>query len=87
MQTIQTKYFGPTNYLGSRIKATTESGISTTISYPYELSGVHCHIKAVNALNKKLGWSGDMVAGSTNNGDGYIFVFAHDNKMTLKEIL
>jgi hypothetical protein len=85
MQTIQTKYFGPTNYLGSRIKATTESGISTTISYPYELSGVDCHIKAVNALNKKLGWSGDMIIGGLKQG--FVFTFENDNRMTLKEIL
>ncbi len=73
MQTITTKYLGATNTLGARIKATTSSGISKTISYPYELSGSECHIKALRALNEQLEWSGDMTYSSTNTG--YVFAF------------
>ena len=83
MQTIKTKYLGPTYRKGSRIKASIEGGISITIGYPYELSGFECHAKAVHELNKKLKWHGDVVAGSINKGDGYIFVFTHDNTITL----
>jgi len=68
MQTITTKYLAPTNTLGARIKATTSSGSSKTISYPYELSGSECHIKALRELNKQLDWSGDMTYSSTDTG-------------------
>jgi hypothetical protein len=79
MQTITTKYLGATNTLGARIKATTSSGISKTISYPYELSGSECHIKALRELNKQLDWSGDMTYSSTDTG--YIFAFVDESSM------
>ena len=82
MQTITTKYLSPTNTLGARIKATTSSGISKTISYPYELSGAECHIKALRELNKQLNWTGDMTYSSTERG--YIFSFVdNDSLITL----
>jgi hypothetical protein len=50
---IVTKYFGPTDTRGSRIKA--YLGKTTkTIPYPYELSGEECHMAAVAALCVKL---------------------------------
>ncbi|MCK5919902.1 MAG: hypothetical protein KAG66_03115 [Methylococcales bacterium] len=83
MQTIVTKFLGPTNTLGARIKATSSGGISATIPFPYELSGVPRDALAVQALNKKLKWQGEMVVGGLKDG-GYIFVFANDEKMTLE---
>lgn len=77
MQTITTKYLSPTTHRGARIKAATSSGISKTISYPYELSGVECHIKALRELNKQLDWSGDMTYSSTDTG--YIFSFVDND--------
>lgn len=79
MQTITTKYLAPTNTLGARIKAITSSGISKTISYPYELSGSECHIKALRELNKQLDWSGDMTYSSTDTG--YIFAFVDEDSI------
>lgn len=79
MQTITTKYLAPTNTLGARIKATTSSGSSKTISYPYELSGSECHIKALRELNKQLDWSGDMTYSSTDTG--YIFAFVNEDSI------
>ncbi len=58
MQAIQTKYLGPTNTRGSRIKAMCGAG-SVTIGYPHELSGQSAHRKAAEALAAKLGWVGD----------------------------
>ena len=75
MQAIQTRYFGPTNYRGSRIKATAAAG-SVTISYPHELSGQACHRKAAQALAEKFGWKGELLGGQLANGD-YAFVFNH----------
>lgn len=72
---IRTKYFGPTNNRGSRIKATLNDGPSITIPYPYELSGADCHMVAVDALCKKLeisGWAKGWVSSYTKGG--YIFI-------------
>ena len=76
MKTIITKYLGATNHRGSRIKATTSSGISKTVSYDYELNAIPNHKRAVHKLNEQLNWSGEMVQGSPNDtGDSYIWVF------------
>lgn len=77
MIAIQTKYIGPTNTRGSRIKAWTDSGFSTTISYPHEYSYETCHFQAVKALIEKHGldWDlSDMRYGGTEKG--YVFCFA-----------
>jgi len=82
MQTITTKYLGATNNgRGARIKATTSSGVSKTISYPYELSGAACHIKAVKELNKsfKFPWVGEYIYDSSDTG--YIFMYMNDKQV------
>ena len=80
MQAIITKYFGPTNSRGSRIKAQCAAG-SVTIDYPYELSGMYCHAQAAKALIKKLGWNdahyGGLLGGQLPSGE-YVFVFNND---------
>jgi hypothetical protein len=80
MQAIITKYFGPTNTRGSRIKATCAAG-SVTISYPYELSGQACHRAAADALVQKMGWDdahyGGLLGGQLPSGE-YVFVFNND---------
>ena len=80
MQAIITKYFGPTNNRGSRIKAQCAAG-SVTISYPYELSGQACHRAAADALVQKLGWNdahyGGLLGGQLPSGE-YVFVFNND---------
>jgi len=55
MQAIQTKYMGPTNTRGSRIKATAEAG-SITVGYDHALSSEGNHNAAARALCEKLGW-------------------------------
>jgi len=73
MQAIETKYLPATNTRGSRIKATSASGLSVTVPYPHELSGMECHWEAARALIAKLGWGGaEYVGGGTR--DGYVFV-------------
>ena len=69
MQAIITKFIGPTNVRGARIKATASAG-SITIGYPHELGLYERHEKAAHALLDKLGWdfelaSGDLPDGST----------------------
>lgn len=76
MQAIQTRYFGPSNVRGSRIKAWADAG-SITIPYPHELSGQACHRKAAQALADKFGWKGAYLGGQLPNGD-YAFVADQD---------
>jgi hypothetical protein len=80
MQAIQTRYLGPTNTRGSRIKAWTAAG-SITIPYPHELSGQACYRAAAEALALKLEWNtrfyGQLLGGCLPNGD-YVFVFNNE---------
>jgi hypothetical protein len=65
MQTIITKYIGPTDKRGSRISATTSGG-SGRIVRPYrgsERNEVN-HREAAKALAEKLEWSGKWIGGS-----------------------
>jgi len=77
MQTIETKYYGPTNYKGSRIKAMTSSGIKLWTGYDYELTISENHLRAAKLLKEKLLWDKDMVGGDTNTG--MIFVFTNED--------
>lgn len=74
MKAIQTKYLGPTNTRGSRIKAWAEGGHSVTIPYPHELSGMEVHRAAAVALAERMKWPTDLVGGGLPNGD-YAFCF------------
>lgn len=80
MQAIQTKYFGPTNTKGSRIKATCAAG-SITIGYPHEVEhGQPAHRKAAEALAAKLGWVGNRhgaLLGGQLPDHSHVFVFDH----------
>lgn len=73
MKAIMTKYIGPTNCRGSRIKAWDEDGNKITIGYPHELSGEAVHAKAALALCEKMGWGKDIIGGGIKGG--YVFVF------------
>ena len=78
MIAIHTKYIGPTNTRGSRIKAYTTSGFSVTVPYPHALSYEKCHFEAVKALvaKHKLDWDlSNMRYGDSADGKGYSFCF------------
>ena len=82
MIAIQTKYLGPTNNLGGRIKAWTETGHRITIGYPHEArEGAEAHSRAALALARRLGWTGELVAGAA--GDGYVFTFTNGERFTI----
>lgn len=53
MQAIQTKFLGPTDFRGARIKASCKRG-SIVIPYPYELHHSETHPSAVRALLAKF---------------------------------
>lgn len=73
-QAIITRYLGPTNTRGSRIKATCYAG-STTVPFSYDCETETAHARAAQALCEKLGWKGAWVAGgATPDGRGNAYV-------------
>lgn len=81
MKAIITKYFGPGNVRGSRIKAIAEGVPALYIPYPHELSGEDVHRKAAQALADKYQWKGELVGGALPDGTGYCFNFYVDNPL------
>ena len=75
MQTITTKYLGPTENRGSRYKATHTGGHKTvTIGRNFSDDVETNHTKAANELAAVLGWEGEYIGGHTK--DGMVFVNA-----------
>ena len=62
---ITTKYFGPTDHQGSRIKATYHNGQSITVGYQSELNFAENHRRAALKLiaKTKTACSGDLIGG------------------------
>jgi hypothetical protein len=56
LQAITTKYLGPTNTRGGRIKATCEAG-TVTVDFRHDLRVEDAHKEAMIALVKKLRWN------------------------------
>ena len=76
-QANTTKYIGPTNFRGSRIKATAAAG-SVNIPSDGSLSLDARHAKAAQALAEKFGWSGVWYAGGMPDGRGNVYVNAEN---------
>jgi hypothetical protein len=77
-QAIQTKYIGPSNVRGARVKAWAEAG-SLTLSWDHALNVEENHAKAAQALADKFGWTGprygQLIGGALPNPSrGYAFV-------------
>ena len=72
-QAIQTKYIGPTDTKGSRIKAWCQAG-SLTIPMDHSLGLEERHAKAAEMLAAKLGRDWDYIQGGSPSGDGYVFI-------------
>jgi len=67
MQAIETKYMGPTNHRGSRVKAKCEGG-QITVSWNYALNSQENHAAAIEALMERLDWEYNYYLGATENG-------------------
>ena len=79
MQTIMTKYLGPTDTKASRVKAMTSSGhrgSTYTVEWDDSLNVEGNHADAAQKLLDKLGWLGEWRMGSTDRG--YVFVNVND---------
>ena len=72
-QAIVTKYIGPSNVRGSRIKASAAAG-SVTLHYDSSLNTEDNHAKAAKALADKYEWSGAWYQGGMPDDSGYCFV-------------
>lgn len=73
VQAIITKYVGPTNFKGSRIKATASAG-SVTVSYDSGLSSDANHDNAAYKLAEKFGWHGTYNRGGMPGDKGNVYV-------------
>lgn len=76
---IKTTFLGPTNTLGSRVKATTMDALkehrrTITLSWSHEMDGQGNHAAAAKALATKLGWDGEWHI--ADGGEFYIFTRA-----------
>lgn len=74
MRLIKTKYFGPTNTKGSRIKAMDDNGNSITVAYKHDLNIDDNHIYAVFMLLYKLRIDAVIVNSATFNNDYFHFI-------------
>jgi hypothetical protein len=75
-QAIETRYLGPTDFRGSRVKATCEAA-SVTLSWDDALDSVGNHDAAARALIRKMRWEGsDWYRGATKDSPGYVYVRA-----------
>ncbi len=84
MKSIVTKYLGPTDRRGSRIKASDCDNNSVVVGLDHELSIEDAHAKAARALCKKMGWTGKMAWGVVIGG--YVYVLIGRNDFNIVEI-
>jgi hypothetical protein len=75
-QAIQTKWLGPTNTRGSRVKAWCQAK-SITLSWDHALNADRNHAVAAQTLARKLGWNGVWSGGALPDS-GYAFVQASE---------
>ena len=78
MQAITTKYIGPTNARGSRVKAKAQAG-NVTIGWDSGLGVMDNHKAAAEALIRKLGWDkphygNKWIGGGLPDGTGEVYI-------------
>jgi hypothetical protein len=80
LQTITTKYHGPTDTKGSRISATTTGGKRKFYAWDHALNVDQNHIKAAMCMAIDLGWDfgQSYIGGPTETG--YVFVANNDKE-------
>lgn len=74
-QAITTRFIGPTNYRGARVKAQAAVG-SITVSWDHALNATDNHKAAAKALADKYGWHGTWFSGGMPDERGDVFVLA-----------
>ncbi len=74
-QAIVTKFIGPTNVRGSRVKATAAAG-SVILQWDHSLNSEDNHAAAAKALANKMGWHGEWFDGGMPGNSGNCYVCA-----------
>lgn len=72
-QGIQTRYFGPTNTKGARVKVWAQAG-ARYISWDHALNADANHAAACQKFADEWGWTGRWIGGQMPDGKGYLFV-------------
>lgn len=67
-QAITTRFMGPTNHRGSRVKAMASAG-SVTLDWNHALNSTDNHKAAAMALAAKYDWPGHWVCGCLPEGN------------------
>jgi hypothetical protein len=67
MKAIRTKYYGATNFRGSRIVASDGDKNSISISYPHELNADEAHELVAYLLMQKMNWPNQLIGGGFKN--------------------
>ncbi len=80
-QAITTKYIGPSNYRGSRVKAIAEAG-SVTLHWDDALNSTDNHNAAAKALADKFKWKGAWFGGGLVGGRGNVYVQISPNNLS-----
>ena len=79
MIAIHTKYLGPTDKRGSRVKAYTSDGRSVTINFDNSLGSMLAHFAAAQSfVAKHMKYppnTDEMRYGDSADGKGYVFCF------------
>jgi hypothetical protein len=76
-QAITTRYIGPTNTRGSRVKATAAAG-SITLDWDDGLNSDENHARAALALADKFKWRGAYYGGGLPDGCGNVYVHSDE---------
>jgi len=84
-QAITTKYIGPTNSRGSRVKAKAAAG-SIIIPWDDGLDVNDNHKRAAMALANKFGWTGKLAEGGLPSGDGNVYVMVNGDTFPIEKV-
>ena len=69
---IETKYYGPTNTKGARIRAKCDNA-TRWFNWNYELTAGENHVKTAIWLADSLNWGTEVVTGSMNGNYYHVF--------------
>ena len=72
-QAIVTKYLGPSNHRGARVKATAQAG-SITLPWDDARDVDENHAASVMALAAKYNWGTAWIGGGSPDGTSYVWV-------------
>lgn len=77
-QAIITRYIGPTDTKGSRVRATSASGLTLTLGWDSALGSEENHRAAALALANKHNWLNRpntyLVSGGLKTGNAYVII-------------